>query len=133
MTARAIDQGSSFSTAQAVGTTLNVTGTGADTIDGQTITVVGGQTAVFEFEDTAVGDGVAPGNIGIIFNSGMTSAELADAIVAAINTGAIGVQASSDGGSRIALTGATVATTGGGLTSVTVQALDSLIISSRWQ
>ncbi|HJN11945.1 MAG TPA: pre-peptidase C-terminal domain-containing protein [Pirellulaceae bacterium] len=130
MTARAIDQGSSFSTAQAVGTTLNVTGTGADTIDGQTITVVGGQTAVFEFEDTAVGDGVAPGNIGIIFNSGMTSAELADAIVAAINTGAIGVQASSDGGSRIALTGATVATTGGGLTSVTVQALDSLIISS---
>ena len=126
-TISAIDEGSTFSTAQSVGTSLSVTGTGADTIDGQTLTIVGSQTTVFEFEDTVAANGTSSSFV-IPFDSGMSSTELADAIVNAINTAALGIQASSNGGSRIALSGATAATSSG--TSVTVQALDSLIISS---
>ncbi len=124
-----VDQGSSFSTAQVVGTTLNVIGSGATTVDGQTITLVGAQTTVFEFADTALGNGIT-GDVAIPFNTGMSGAELATAIANAINFSGIGVQASTDGAGRIALVDVISATTGGGLTSVRVQALDSLIISS---
>ncbi|MEZ6120178.1 MAG: hypothetical protein R3C28_26900 [Pirellulaceae bacterium] len=77
---------------------------GVDVFDGQTFTVGDGvRNVVFEYEDSAIGDGVASGHVPIEYSVDAPSSEIARIIRDAINSQAFDVRAETGEGNDVGL------------------------------